>query len=70
MEFITPTWFFNVILITNLIVAIFATITLLRSKLDTFSKIVFLLLIWFIPIIGSIIYFVLNTQKLKKSVTI
>lgn len=70
MELLTPSaglivWTFLILLI--LLLPILAVISLLRSgHRDSTTKLIWLLVILFVPLVGSILYFVMGRRKRVK----
>ncbi len=65
MTFLMPTWLIKFLFFLHIVLAIYSSLVLFKDKSSTFYKIVFLVLIWTVPLLGSIIYLTNKVYKNK-----
>ena len=57
-----PTWLFTALTIAHFILAIIATVLVMRKKESLPNSLLYLIMIWIIPIFGSLGFLFLNIK--------
>lgn len=70
MSFTIPEILFNIILIALFISNLIITFVIIRKPLDTIYKFLYLFLVWFLPFLGILIFFILDNFSSRKRKTI
>lgn len=66
MNFLVPKWFYDIIIPSHIILALVTLLFLFirLRKIGNVIAVLYFLLIWFVPIIGSILFFILEYSTL------
>lgn len=70
MEFVTPEFgmiFWTILFVVSMLFPILSLISILRNRFKDNDKLIWILVVLFMPLIGSILYFVMGRPSNKRN---